>query len=97
MQVKIEVTPVLRGCVYEPESRSVSAGVEKRFGFAAMQVVSFADLYAGTLAVGSDPDAHAQSAKGEVLHLGLHGEREPLGDEKGRDVAYGDHRLSADD
>ena len=27
VQVKIEVTPVLRGCVYEPESRSVSAGV----------------------------------------------------------------------
>ena len=54
VQVKIEVTPVLRGCVYEPESRSVSAGVEKRFGFAAMQVVSFADLYAGKLVAALD-------------------------------------------
>ena len=47
VQVKIEVTPVLRGCVYEPERRTVSAGVEERFGFAAMQLVSFPDLYAG--------------------------------------------------
>ena len=49
IQVKIEVTPVLRGCVYEPRDRAVSTGVEERFGFAAMQVLSFADLYAGKL------------------------------------------------
>ena len=49
IQVKIEVTPVLRGCVYEPQDRAVSTGVEERFGFAAMQVLSFADLYAGKL------------------------------------------------
>ena len=24
-QIKVEVTPVLRGCVYEPERRAVSA------------------------------------------------------------------------
>jgi hypothetical protein len=47
VQIKIEVTPVLRGCVYEPSTRSVSARVEDEFGFAEMQVVSFADLYAG--------------------------------------------------
>ena len=52
--MKIEVTPVLRGCVYEPETRSVSTGVEERFGFAAMQVVSFADLYAGKLVAALD-------------------------------------------
>ena len=34
VQIKIEVTPVLRGCVYEPEVRSVSARVEEEFGFA---------------------------------------------------------------
>ena len=45
--IKIEVTPVLRGCVYDPETRSVSPAVEAQFGFAEMQVVSFADLYAG--------------------------------------------------
>jgi hypothetical protein len=44
---KIEVTPVLRGCVYEAEMRSVSEAVEDAFGFAEVQMVSFADLYAG--------------------------------------------------
>ena len=52
VQIKIEVTPVLRGCVYEPEKRSVSAAVEAEFGFAEIQVVSFADLYAGKLVAG---------------------------------------------
>ena len=33
-QIKIEVTPVLRGCVYEPTVRSVSLRVEEEFGFA---------------------------------------------------------------
>ena len=54
VQIKIEVTPVLRGCVYEPETRSVSASVEAQFGFAEMQVVSFADLYAGKLVAALD-------------------------------------------
>jgi len=47
VQIKIEVTPVLRGCVYEAETRSVSEAVEEAFGFAEVQMVSFADLYAG--------------------------------------------------
>jgi predicted nucleotidyltransferase component of viral defense system len=46
-QIKIEVTPVLRGCVYAPEWRRVSPIVEDGFGFAEIQLVSFADLYAG--------------------------------------------------
>lgn len=49
VRIKIEVTPVLRGCVYEPQRRPVSAAVEDQFGFAEIQVVSFADLYAGKL------------------------------------------------
>lgn len=53
-QVKLEVTPVLRGCVYEPELRSVSASVEDAFGFAEMQCVSFADLYAGKIVAALD-------------------------------------------
>jgi hypothetical protein len=53
-QIKIEVTPVLRGCVYEPELRSVSATVEEAFGFAEMLVVSFADLYAGKIVAALD-------------------------------------------
>jgi predicted nucleotidyltransferase component of viral defense system len=52
--IKIEVTPVLRGCVYEPEMRPVSARVEDQFGFAEIQVVSFADLYAGKFVAALD-------------------------------------------
>ena len=47
VQIKIEVTPVLRGCVYEPEMRSVCETVQDQFGFAEISVLSFADLYAG--------------------------------------------------
>jgi predicted nucleotidyltransferase component of viral defense system len=54
VQVKIEVTPVLRGCVYEPELRSVSTTVEEAFGFAETRVVSFADLYAGKIVAALD-------------------------------------------
>jgi predicted nucleotidyltransferase component of viral defense system len=47
VQTKVEVTPVLRGCVYQPVVRAVSEAVESAFGFAEIQVVSFADLYGG--------------------------------------------------
>jgi len=43
VQIKIEVTPVLRGCVYDPATVSVSPRVEDQFGFAEIQVVSFPD------------------------------------------------------
>jgi predicted nucleotidyltransferase component of viral defense system len=54
VQIKIEVTPVLRGCVFEPEVRDVSAAVEEGFGFASIQLVSFPDLYAGKLVAALD-------------------------------------------
>jgi len=53
-QIKIEVTPVLRRCVFEPTMRTVSTSVENTFGFAEMQVVSFADLYAGKIMAALD-------------------------------------------
>lgn len=53
-QVKLEVTPVLRGCVYDPETRAVSRRVEDEFGFVEMQLVSFADLYAGKIVAALD-------------------------------------------
>ena len=53
-QIKVEVTPVLRGCVLEPEEKAVSDVVEEQFGFAATQIVSFADLYAGKLVAALD-------------------------------------------
>jgi hypothetical protein len=54
VQIKIEVTPVLRGCVYEPSTRVVSKRVEDHFGFAEIQVVSFPDLYAGKIVAALD-------------------------------------------
>jgi predicted nucleotidyltransferase component of viral defense system len=54
VQIKVEVTPVSRGCVYPPERRAVSAQVEERFGYAEASVVSFADLYAGKLVAALD-------------------------------------------
>ncbi len=49
VQIKIEVTPVLRGCVFDPATMSVSPRAEDEFGFAEIQVVSFPDLYAGKI------------------------------------------------
>lgn len=54
VQIKIEVTPVLRGCVFDPQTRTVTAPVEDTFGFAEMQVVSFADLYGGKIVAALD-------------------------------------------
>lgn len=54
VQIKIEVTPVLRGVVYPPEMRTVSTRVEEAFGFAEIQVTSFADLYAGKIVAALD-------------------------------------------
>jgi predicted nucleotidyltransferase component of viral defense system len=53
-QVKVEVTPVLRGCVFPPELREVSPSVEAEFGYAEMRVVSFPDLYAGKIVAALD-------------------------------------------
>lgn len=54
VQIKIEVTPVLRGCVFEPETRVVSPAVEETFGFAEMKLVSFSDLYGGKIVAALD-------------------------------------------
>jgi len=53
-QIKIEVTPVLRGCVYAPKLRTVSRAVEDTFGFAETLIVSFPDLYAGKIVAALD-------------------------------------------
>jgi hypothetical protein len=48
-RVHIETTPVMRGTVHPARTMRVRPGVEQTFGFAAMQVLDFADLYAGKL------------------------------------------------
>jgi len=54
VQIKIEVTPVLRGSVYPAELRAVSSSVEETFGFAETRVVSFADIYGGKIVAALD-------------------------------------------
>lgn len=49
-RVQIETTPVMRGTVHPVRTLTVRPGVERAFGFAEMQVLDFADLYAGKLA-----------------------------------------------
>ena len=53
-QIKIEVTPVMRGCVFEPSIMAVSEKVEDQFSFAETLVVSRHDLYAGKLVAALD-------------------------------------------
>lgn len=54
VQIKIELSPVLRGTVYEPKVMQVSEAVEDEFGFSEMSVVNFADLYAGKICAALD-------------------------------------------
>ena len=53
-QIKVEVTPVARGCVFEPRVMHVAPSVEDQFGYAETQVVSFDDLYAGKIVAALD-------------------------------------------
>ena len=54
VRVKIEVSPVLRGCVREPAIRGVSPAVEAQFGYIEVPVVHVDDLYAGKLCAALD-------------------------------------------
>jgi len=53
-QIKVEVSPVLRGSVHPPGSRDVVDEVEEEFGFASIPVVSLPDLYGGKLCAALD-------------------------------------------
>jgi len=53
-QIKIEVTPVLRGTVFSHQTRAVSEKVQSEFGFAEIAVISFEDLYGGKIVAALD-------------------------------------------
>ncbi len=53
-QIKVELSPVLRGTVYTPTVIPVNEDVEEEFGYAEIQVVNFADLYAGKICAALD-------------------------------------------
>lgn len=54
VKIKIELSPVIRGCVFPPVRMEVRAEVERLFGYAEIQVASFPDLYAGKLCAALD-------------------------------------------
>ncbi|MBI6487326.1 nucleotidyl transferase AbiEii/AbiGii toxin family protein [Proteus mirabilis] len=54
VQIKVELSPVLRGTVYEPKLMEVCAAVEDEFGYVKMPVVDLADLYAGKICAALD-------------------------------------------
>lgn len=72
-QVKIEVSPVLRGVVHQPSMSPVTEAVEEAFGFAETNVVSFEDLFAGKLVAALDRQ-HPRDlfdVRGLLAHEGL--------------------------
>jgi len=54
VQIKIELSPVLRGSVFPPVMMTVSESVEESFGFADIQVLSLPDLYGGKICAALD-------------------------------------------
>lgn len=54
IQIKIELSPVLRGTVFEPALMNVCKTVEDKFGYAEIPVVSLEDLYAGKICAALD-------------------------------------------
>ena len=53
-QIKVELSPVLRGTVYEPALMEVCESVEEEFGYVETPVVALADLYAGKICAALD-------------------------------------------
>jgi predicted nucleotidyltransferase component of viral defense system len=54
VQIKIELSPVLRGSVFPSVMMTVCAAVEELLGFAEVQVLSIPDLYAGKICAALD-------------------------------------------
>lgn len=52
--IKIEVSPVSRGCVHKPSVQAVQPSVEQQFGYAEMLVEHHDDIYAGKLCAALD-------------------------------------------
>lgn len=53
-QIKIEVTPVLRGSINPSLIKSISSNTEAEYGSVSMQLLSFEDLYGGKICAALD-------------------------------------------
>jgi len=74
--VKVEVSPVLRGAVGQPEVRGVCPAVESQFGYVEMPLLHHNDLYAGKLCAALDRQ-HPR----DLFDVKLLLENEGIGDE----------------
>jgi len=75
VMVKVELSPVLRGTVYEPRVMRITRTAEDAFGFAEVPVVSFEDLFAGKIVAALDRQ-HPRDLfdiKGLLEHEGISG------------------------
>lgn len=54
VRVKVELSPVLRGTLHQPQMMQVSPAVEDEFGYVNMLVVAMSDLYAGKICAALD-------------------------------------------
>ena len=79
VQIKIELSPVLRGCVHPCQAMEVSDRTEEEFGYAEMQLLSFEDLYAGKICAALDRQ-HPRDLFDIKLLLEKHGITRPLMD-----------------
>ncbi|MER2493754.1 nucleotidyl transferase AbiEii/AbiGii toxin family protein [Catenovulum sediminis] len=52
--IKIEISPVARGTLHEPQLLAVQESIEDEFGYAEVPVVSLPDLYGGKLCAAMD-------------------------------------------
>lgn len=53
-QIKIEVTPVLRGSINPSIMKDISSNTEAKYGSVSMQLLSFEDLYGGKICAALD-------------------------------------------
>ncbi|WP_022975313.1 nucleotidyl transferase AbiEii/AbiGii toxin family protein [Nevskia ramosa] len=54
VQIKVEISPVLRGTLHEPSVRDLARRAQTEFGFASVPVLSLPDLYGGKLCAALD-------------------------------------------
>lgn len=54
VQIKIEISPVLRGTLHEPSLLDLAPRAQDKFGFASVPVLSLPDLYGGKLCAALD-------------------------------------------
>jgi hypothetical protein len=52
--IKIEVSPVLRGTLFPPRKMRVHEAVEEKFGFAEMPLIAYEELFAGKIVAALD-------------------------------------------